>query len=570
MLLLIGSGILSPAETFSAFGQPVIIIIACIFVLGAALYETGVAIIIANQILRFSGRSETTLMLVIMLTAGVMTAVLPAMLVVALLMPAILRVARRAKIAPARLLLPLATAATVGNQLTLIGTPSNLVVSNILAVNGYQALELFSLTPYSLASLAVVALWNLLLGRRFLRREAPPELHRPSLEEVESSYKLNRLLYRLRVRAISDLIARPLEFSKLGPRFHLNVVAVQPQGGVLKPATPEWVLEQNDLLVVVGDYGNVLQAAGIHGLEVKGAAHLNEFSIPEQKTLRLAEVIVPFRSELVGQSLAKIGFRDRYGLNVLAMHRQGRAFLKNLSELVLIAGDTLLVQGPLERIQKVGQDLSLVLTADLGPRPGDLITGKAGLTLAILGAMLISVVLGLLSLATASIAAVATLVLTNCLSLKRAYQGIDGRVIVLVGGMLPLSMALEKTGAAEIIAAQIVGLSHSLGPLGSLLLLYLLTSIATQVIANSVVVVFVTPIAINLAIALGLSPQPFAIAMIFASMTAYITPLTDANNLLVREAGQYTMPDFVINGLPIFLLQTVAIILMLTFYYGLI
>jgi di/tricarboxylate transporter len=569
MLLLIISGILSPAEAFGAFGQPVIIIVASIYVLGAALFETGVAIIVADQIMRFGARGERVLMLVIMIIAGILTSVLGGLLVVALLMPAVLRVSRQVKIAPSRLLLPLATAATIGSQLTLLGTPSNVVVSDILAVSGYEPLGLFTLTPYALVSVGLMMLWFLLPGRWLLRRELPQEPQRPSLEEVERSYQMGNLLYRLRIRSMSDLIAKSLAESQLGPAFRLNVVAVQPEQGKLRPATSEWVLEQNDQLIVEGDYGHVLQAAGIHSLELKGSAHLSEFNRLEQETLRLAEVMVPFRSSLVGKSLAAIDFRGRYGLNVLAVHRQGKAIRAKLSDLVLAAGDSLLVQGPLVRIRAVGEDLNLVPVTDLGPQPGDLVTGKAGLTLAILGAMLVLVVSGLLSLVTASVAAVVALILTNCLSVERAYQSINGSLLVLIGGMLPLSIALEKTGAAEVIAQLIVDMSHNIGALGSLLLIYLITSVITQVIANSVAAALLTPIAINLAVGQGLSPQPFAIAIAFGVMAAYITPLTDGDNLFVREAGRYTMRDFVANGLPIFMLQTAALMLMINFYYGL-
>ncbi len=570
LLLLILSGILSPTEAFSAFGQPVIIIIASIYVLGAALYETGVATIIANQILRFGNRGEAVLVLVIMLTAGLMTAVLGGLLVVALLMPAVLRIARQIGIAPSRLLLPLATMATVGNQLTLIGTPGNLVVSDILAASGYESLGLFSLTPYGLASVGVVGLWYLLFGRRVLRQVLPEEPPRPSLEEVEHSYKLENLLYRLRVRSGSDLIGARLEDTNLSIVFGLNLIAVRPHTGKLRPATPEWVLEQDDLLIVAGDYGRILQAANIHSLEVKGAVHLHDFNRLEQETLRLAEVIVPFRSLLVGQSLAKIDFRDHYGLNILAVHRQGKAIRKNLPDLVLAASDTLLVQGPLERIRAVGQDLNLVPMTDLAPQPGDLVTGKAGLTLVILGLMLILVVSGLVSLATAGVMAAVALVLTGCLSMERAYQSIDARLIVLVGGMLPLAVAMGKTGAAGIIAELILGFSQNVGPLGSLLILYLVTTIITQVISNSVVAALMMPIAINLAVAQGLPPQPFGIAIAFAVNAAYITPLTDGDNLLVREPGQYTMRDYLVNGLPIYIIQTGVLILMLALNYNLV
>lgn len=569
VLLLISGGILNPTEAFSAFGQPVMLIVASVFVIGAALFETGVATLIANQILRFGGRGETRLLVIIILSAAGLTAFLDGLLVVALLMPAVLRVARQAKIAPSRLLMPLAMTATIGNQLTLIGTPSNLVVSDILVGSGHQPLGLFTLTPYAVVSVGLLLLWYVGPGRRFLRRELLPEPALPSLVEVQQSYQLDNLLYRLRVRSHSDLIARPLEASSKLPAFKLNVIAVQSPRGRLQAATPESVLEQDDMLIVEGDRGRILQAASMHGLEPKGTVNLDEFNRLEQDTLRLAEVIVPFRSPLVGQSLAQVDFRRRYGLNILAVQRQGQALRDELPTLVLAAGDTLLVQGTSTSIREVGRDLSLIPMTDLGPQPGDRVTAKAKLTLTILGAMLLLVMTGGSTLAAASVAAAVALVLTRCLTPERAYQSINISLLVLIGGMLPLSMALQKTGAAQMIAQWIVSLSQNLGGVSSLVILYLLAAIITQVTGGAVTAALFTPIAIGLAVAQGLPPEAFAIAIAFAAMAGYITPITDGDNLYVREAGRYTMRDYVSNGLPIFLLQITALILLLTFFYAL-
>jgi di/tricarboxylate transporter len=580
-LALILTGVLSPVEAFSAFGQPVIIIIACIYVLGAALYETGVATMIANRLVRVSDRGPAVLLLVLMLTAGLLSSVLSSMLVIAVLMPAVLRIVRQGEepqstqsssqvstvsgigLAPAQLLLPLAAGATMGSLLTLIGTVSNVVVGDLLAASGHGPLGFFSLTPVGFASLALAIVWFLLVGRRLLGKEMPAEPRRPSLAEVEHAYRLDDLLYRLRVRSVSDLIARRLDDTGLSTTHELNVLAVQPQRGSLKPARQDWILERDDTLIVEGARGQILQAASLYQLEPKGTMSLEEFNRLEEETLRLAELMVPFRSQLVGRTLAECDFRDRYGLNVLAVHRQGEAIRQDLPHLTLAAGDALLVQGPLAYLRQIGRDLNLVLVTHLGPEPGDLITRKAKVTLGILALMVVGVVSGVVSLATAGLAAAVALILTGCIPLSRAYRSINGSVIVLIGGMLPLAMALEKTGAAAAIAGQLAKLGPAIGPLGTLLLLYLFTSGLTQVVANSATAALVTPIAINLASTLGLAPQAFALAMAVAVTTSYVTPLTNADNLLVRQAGGYTMRDYLVNGVPVFVLQTAALMLML-------
>jgi len=561
-LALILTGVLSPDEAFSAFGQPLIVIIPSVYVVGAALYETGVATLIANKLQRLSSQGPTALVLVIMLAAGLLSGLLSSMLVVAVLMPAALRMARRARLSPSELLLPLASGAAMGNLLTLIGTVSNVVASSLLTVGGYEPLGFFSLTPIGLVSLGLAVGWYLIVGRRLLKRDIPAERQRPSLHEVEKTYRLREQLYRLRVRSVSDLLGTQLEKSGLSVDCHLNVLAVKRRDGTLQPATAEWVLERDDLLVVEAARGELFQAASLHGLEPKGAMSLEEFNRLEEENLRLAELMVPFRSQLVGRSLAAIDFRDRYGLNILAVHRSGQAIRGELPDLTLTAGDTLLVQGPLAYLRQVGRDMNLVLVTHLGPQIGDLITRKAKLTLGILAVMVACVASGLLSLATASLAAVVALVLTGCISVARAYRSIDGSVIVLIGGMLPLAMALEKTGTAQLIAGQLVSMSPFIGVLGTLLLLYLFTAVVTQVVSNSATVALVTPIAISLAVTQGLPPEPFVVAMAVAVTTSYLTPLTNTDNLLVREAGRYTTRDYLVNGLPVALLQAVAVLIM--------
>jgi di/tricarboxylate transporter len=567
-LALILTGVLDPSEAFGAFGQPVIIIIPSIFVLGAALYETGVATLIANRLQRVSGRGPAVLVLVIMVVAGLMSGVLSSMLVIVLLMPAVLRLARRAHLAPSQLLLPLVTAASVGNLVTLIGTVSNLVVSDLLVAGGFDPLGFLGLAPFGLASLALAVLWYSFAGRRLLRRVMPAEPERPSLEEVAHDYHLEKQLYRLRVRSVSDLIAQRLDETGLSTSFSLNVLAVQRKGAQLRPARQDWRLEQDDVLIVEGSRGDIFQAASRYHLEPKGTMPLEEFNRLEQETLRLAELMIPFRSQLVGRTLTQVDFRDRYGLNILAVHRHGRAIREELPQLRLEAGDTLLVQGPLSYLRRIGGDLNLVVVTHLGPEPGDLITPKAKVTLGILAAMVVCVVSGLLSLATASLAAAVLLILGGCVRLDRAYRSVDGSMIVLVGGMLPLALALDKTGAAQAIAGQLANLSQGLGPLGALLILYLFTALITQVISNSAAAALVTPIAVNLAVTQGFDPRPYAVAVAVAVVASYVTPLTNTDNLLVREAGRYTMRDYVVNGLPIFVLQTIVLMVLMGIWIG--
>ncbi|MDT8304758.1 MAG: SLC13 family permease [Anaerolineae bacterium] len=579
MLALILGGILAPEEAFRAFGQPVIIIVACIYVIGAALYETGVATVIADGLLRFRRHGNIALLAAIMVVAGLMSAVVSDLLVVSVLLPAVLRLARRAGLSPGQLLMPMTTAAVMGDMLTLIGAISTVAINDVLVASGHPSLGLFTLTPYGIAALAIAVVWYLLhayvLGGRFFPSEKPEVVERPSLDEVERTYALEEQLYQLRVRAGSDLVGHRLHETGLGAEFRLNVVAVQPSGADLQPPRPGRVVEQDDVLVVAGKRGDVHQAANRHHLHPRGSLPLDRFEAIEGQSLRLAELMIPYRSPLVGKTLQESQFRDRYGLNVLGIHREGRPLRTlarddpswQLRQQTLQAGDTLLVQGPYTHLQAATRGSALLLVTHLGPQRGDVITRQARLTVAVLGAMLLTVVAGWLPLAVAAIAAVLALILGRAISVEQAYRSVDASVLVLIGAMLPLATALEETGLARLLAEQIGTLAASIAPLFLVLAFYLLTALLTQVVSNTVTGVLLVPIAINLADSQGLPAAPFAIAIIIAVTTSYLTPLIQASNLMMRGAGSYKMRHFLLGNGPVFVLQVVAVMALLQLFY---
>jgi di/tricarboxylate transporter len=333
----------------------------------------------------------------------------------------------------------------------------------------------------------------------------------------------------------------------------------------LQPAESDWVLEQDDLLVVRGKRGDIQQAAALHHLQPKGTFPLDRFEKIEDQTLRLAEVIVPFRSRLIGQTVAESRFRERFGLNILAARRENKNLRDDMANVPLEAGDTLLVQGPMNRLREVGKGLDLILVTHLGPRRGDLVSRKVWTTLAILGAMIALVATGLLDLGTGSLAAALALIVSGAISVERAYKSIDASIILVIGGLLPLATALENSGLANFFASSIESLQA--GPFLTLLLFYAIAALLTQVVSNTVTGVLLLPIGINLANGVGMSPHAFALALIFAVSASYITPLTHGSNLMIVEPGSYSMRDFVVNNGPIFLLQTAALMAMLSYFY---
>ncbi|MFW6068532.1 MAG: SLC13 family permease [Chloroflexota bacterium] len=565
MLSLILTNVLTPEEAFSAFGQPVIIILPALFIVAAALYETGVAALLAEQILRAGKQSTGVLRLITMASGGLLSAIISDFLVVTLFLPALLRVARRARIATGQLLIPLTTSSVMGGLLTLIGTVSTVVINDLLESNGAEPLQFFTLAPYGLTFLLISVLWYTIAGRRLLPERAPESLLRPSLEEVQDAYDLEEKLYQVRIRAGSDLVGKRMDEAQLGREYRLNVVAVQPNRDDLQPPNNARVLERDDILIVEGARGDVFQAATMHHLQPKGRISLNRFEALEQQSLRLAEAIVPFRSDLIGKTIVESRFRERYGLNILAINRDGRSVGVEITQTELALGDTLLVQGPIRRLQRIGEDLNLVLVTYLGLGRGDITTSKAWVTVTIVALMVAAVVLQLLSLATASLAAAVLLILSGCLNVERAYRSVDASILVVIGGMLPLAMALEQTGLAGTLAELIQGLQ--MGPFVTMIVVYAATVLLTQVISNTVTGVLVLPVALSVATAVSGPLQAYAITVIVGVTTSYLTPLTHGSNLMIWEPGGYEMRHYVQNNGPIFVLQSVALFVLLHIFY---
>jgi di/tricarboxylate transporter len=571
MVSLIATGVLTPEETFASFGRPLIVIVAGIFVLGAGLRETGVPRIISNYILRWCGQGRGRIILVVMASAALLSSVLSGLLVASILMPAVLRVGKEHEIPPSQLLIPLAVASVIGDQLTLIGAPANIVVSDLLAQATGHELGFFTLTPYALLALGVAMAWFYFLGNRTLKAEMPSEPEMPSVEEVEESYGLGGMFHRMRVRSGSDLVGLQLVDTDLHARYGINVVAVQDQNGRLLPADPDHVLEQDAQLVVEmvnGRAGDLHRAAQSHDLEPMGQASLRDFTVTAQRALYLSEMVIPHRSDFVGQSMAEINLRGRYGIQVLAINRMGQSINTQLPELQLKAGDILLVEAAPERVRQASSEQNLVPITDLSPSPEEIVTGKARISLAILGAMILLVMLQLVSLAVALLLASLALIITRCLTIDRAYAAINPTILVVLGGMLPLATALQETGAADLMASGISAMGNQIGALGALFLLYLVMGLLTQVVPNSILAAIFTPVAISLATAQGASPLHFVIPVAIAANASYISPLTSAINLMFQSKGNYELKDYLINNVPIFLLGGGAVFGLLMVFGG--
>jgi di/tricarboxylate transporter len=584
VVVLMLTRLLTSEEALAGFSNPAVLTIAALFMVGGAVLQTGLAGVIGERILAVAGTSPTRLTVVVMLTVALLSGFMSDTGTVAVLLPATISLARSAKMSPTKLLIPLSFGALLGGAGTLIGTPPNIIVSDILRESGLGPFRFFDYTPLGLILLAVGIGYMLLVGRRLLPDYQPGlDLQRVETpEELIDLYRLPANLFRLRVRRNSGLIGKTL--SEIGLRRDYNLTALE----ISRPAAPREVarlgdrrlvlqadepesltptaetpLQRGDILLVQGASNDVSHAAAVWELGVQLAEAEDEDALINTE-VGLAEVLLPPRSSLNGKTLVDVRFGSTYNLTVLGIRRPGADEALDLKTTVLRFGDTLLVQGAWQNIIALRRKRrDFVVMGEPEVMLGARARARAPLALLVLAGMLVLMVTNAFPLATVSLLAALAMILLGALTIDEAYEAIDWKSIVLIAGMLPMATAMEKVGlVARVADALTVGLGD-LGPLAIIAILFGLTSLFTQVFSNTATTVLIAPIALATARELGLQPQAFLMAVAVAASMAFASPVASPVNTLVMGAGGYRFRDFLRVGLPLILLTLVLSVLVL-------
>jgi di/tricarboxylate transporter len=741
MVSLALTGLLTPVEALSGFSNAAVVTVWAVLILSAGLSRTGVAGLLGHRVLRLAGNTETRLVLVIMLLTGLLSGFMNSIGVASLFLPVVIDIARRTQIPPSKLLMPLAFATLMGGMTTLIGTPSNILVSEALRAVQLDPFQMFDYTPTGVVVLISGIVFIVVLGYRLLPvRDIGRETIRDTQAEYEDFYELQEHMTLVRLPVDSPLSGKTLGISKLGSILGLNVVAIIQDGYTQLAPTPATILHPGDRLVIEGNidhlrdlhgrrhliiedekisierlispgieiieleippdsslinrnlrqsdfrqrYGLIVLAirredtiwrtnlekiplhpgdkllvqgeqsqldmiqqdddfivtptlpeqvyqledrlmlvqlpedsplAGItlaesrlgvaYGigvlsiirqgetllmpdpddrleagdtllvkgrredlLTVDGLQSLKiesttppEISELESAEIGLVEAVLSPHTTLTGKNLRQIHFRAKYGLNVLAIWREGHAFRTDLAEMALRFGDAFLLYGSRERIKLLGTEPDfIVLTEEAQEKPR---SNKAWLAIAIMAIVLLPVIFGLVPIVIMVVVGVALMVLTGCLTMDEAYRAIEWRAVFLIAGMIPLGIAMETTGAASFVATWMVDLLGAYGPEVVMAGLFILTSLASQVMPNPAVVVLLVPIALNTASDLGISPYPLAMTVAIAASAAFMSPVSHPANLLVMGPGGYRFSDYVKVGLPLTLVVLLVVMLVM-------
>ena len=569
------SGILTLEETLSGFSDPSVLLIAALFVIGQGLVSTGIAYQLGDWIIQRSGNSETRLLILLMLTVAGLGAVMSSTGVVAIFIPIVLSIANRLGSSPARLLMPMSVAGLTSGMLTLVATAPNMVVHSELVRSGNDGFGFFSITPIGLAVLAL-GISYMLLTRRWLERKPAgnPARPRQTLASLAARYRLTDRERRLRVLPDSPLANQPLNALALRSEYGINVIALErPQRlrTLLLVATGNNMVQAGDILLVdlaspaialVGVYQQLgLQAEPLSDSYYNRHAH----------QLGLAEVALPPESALLGKTVQGLGFRSEYQLNVVGLRRQGQALDGLLIDERLKSSDTLLVAGTwkaINRLHGLSRDVLLLsVPAEVDEvAPTKRKAPYALLSLAVMIALMVS---GVVPNLLAALIGCLLMGAFRCIDMDSAWRSIHWPSLLLIVGMLPFALALQKTGGIDLAVNGLLQLLGDAGPRALIAALFALTAVIGLFISNTATAVLMAPVAIATAQALGVSPMPFAITVAVAASAAFMTPVSSPVNTLVLAPGGYRFIDFVRIGVPLTLLVMLASTLLIPLLFPL-
>ncbi len=543
-LLILGSlmltRILSPQEAVQGFSNPATITVGCMFVLGAALDRSGALSPVSAAIARLGRGRPLFLVLVLMVAVGGASAFINNTAVVAVFLPAVMVVARQEKISVSKLLIPLSFASQFGGVCTLLGTSTNIVVSSISAEAGYGAFGMFEMAPVGIVLFGAGIVLMLGVGYWILPARKEPG-------EAIDEYDLREFLAEVEVRPKSPLIGRSPLDPEVEAELGMEIIGIIRGRRRILVLMITDVIREGDLLLVEGPVERLLKVREKEGIDLKGDLVLHDSDLASEEVALFEALVVP-ASPFEGRSLKRVDFRRRYGLNALAIRRTGEALRQKVGHVVLRVGDALLLQGRKRDVEALKLGNELLVLGPIGVRAPR--RRKMPLAIVITAGVVIAAALGAPILGAALIGGI-LIILTRCLTPEEAYQSLDWKVLFVLAGVLPLGHAMTITGAADLLARNILVPAGSFGPWAALSVLYLITMLLTTVMSNASAAAVLAPLAIATALALDVEPRPFLMAVCFAGSTCFLTPIGYQTNIMVYGPGAYRFWDFARVGWPL-------------------
>jgi di/tricarboxylate transporter len=540
LLTLALSGLISPTEALAGFASPAVVTVWAVYIVSAALFKTGVTDFLGNLILRFAGSHEARLIAVIMLTCGTMSAFMNNIGATAVLLPAVVGISRRANLPLSRLLIPLSFSSLLGGNMTLIGTPPNILASNLLAERNLSTFSFFDFTPTGIAIFLTGITYMVLVGRHLLPvREAARD---------QTVRQLREYVSEVRILPGSPLCGKTLVESRLGADYDLTVIAILRDGRLYTELNRLTHLLPDDCLILKGVADKLIESRARLGLAIQTENHA-DLTWLSSEDLCVVEAILAPGSPMIGRTLRQARFRNRYGFSVLAICRHGSLITRRLRDVPFRFGDTVLIEGPRKRLQALQDSGDFLVLEPLAveSRRHD----KAPVALVIMASVLVLSAMSVLPISIIMLAGALAMVVTGCLTMDEAYQSIEWRSVFLIAGMLPLGTAMESTGTARFLADLMIGFAGQFGPLAILAGVFILAGLTTEIMSNAATTVLIVPIAIDVALTLGASPRSFVLAAVIGASISFLTPVGHQANVLVFGPGEYRFTDYTRVGGPL-------------------
>ncbi|MBP2239532.1 di/tricarboxylate transporter [Cytobacillus eiseniae] len=580
LLAFVLTGILKPEEALAGFSNSVVIMIAGLFIVGAGILRTGLAKKASNLLLYWTGNSEKKLFLLLLVLVAAVGAFMSNTGTVAIMLPVVISVALSMKTSSSKFLIPLSYIASLSGLLTLIASPPNLIVSQILMENGFERLRFFDITPIGVTAVIIGIIYlfvvrNVLLPSSDKRTQIMN--HQLSPKELIQNYHLEDNLHRLQVLDSSPIVDKQLSELKIPANYHLCILKIDRKAGEgrnLLPITyqemagPRSVVHGKDVLYVQGARSQVEKMANDYQLIFKKDQTKNEELVSSQ--LGIAEVLLTPNSSLINETIGGIGFREKFNLNIIGINRKGNYILKDMSNIRLRFGDALLVQGSWEEIELLSRETMNVVVVGQPMEHASFASanGKAPIAGGIMLLMVILMIFEVFPSVISVLIGAVLMLITGCLrNMDDAYSQINWESIVLIACMLPMATALEKTGGMVMLSEGIIELLGGYGPIGVLAGIYFITMVFGQFISNTATAVLFAPIAMNAALAIGVSPYPFLITVAAAASMAFATPVASPTNAMVMTAGGYKFSDFMKIGIPLQLIMYLIMMLIIPFIF---
>lgn len=575
LLALLLLNILEPSEALAGFSNSVVIMMVGLFVVGAAIFRTGLAKMISSKLLRLAGANEDLLLIVVMLATALVGTFVSNTGTIAVMIPIVVSMAASAGISARRYLMPLAFASSMAS-FTLISTPPNLVIQEILVEAGFEPLGFFAFAPSGLAGLLFGMLFLFFSSKLLVKPEELSNATRHkgrSITELVEEYNLRNQSYKLRVPSESTLVGQTLAELQIPARYEVTIgkiVKQQPRsifarGNELSPG-PKVRIEEGDLFYCYGEEQHIQRFIADYQLVLEKHRQLST----NMQEFGYAEVFVMPNSSLVNRSIAEIRFREKYQVMVLGIQRQNEYLSHIIKDIPLRAGDAMLIHGKWEDIAKLAdQQHDMVLVGQpLNEAAKVTLDQKAPIAGVIMLVMVLAMAFNVVAAVTAVLLAAVAMLLTGCLrNMEEAYSSINWESVVLIGAMLPMSTAFEKTGAAGLISDLLVAQLGGSSPYLLLAGVYFATSTLTIFVSNTATAVLFAPIALQAALSAGVSPYPFLFAVAVGASMCFASPFSTPPNALVMNAGRYSFFEYVKIGLPLQISMGILMVFFLPMVY---